>query len=112
MPSAAYQECRYPRCPSYAERAGYCAVHAPVVQQSLRYGRLNPANKRFRWMRSAFLNQHPMCAWCITEPATVLDHITPHRGIPHLFWDQRNWQGLCVACHGRKTAQELWSRGA
>jgi 5-methylcytosine-specific restriction protein A len=58
-------------------------------------------------MRAAFLHEHPMCAHCTTEPAAVLDHITPHRGVVALFWDQNNWQGLCLGCHGRKTAEEL-----
>jgi 5-methylcytosine-specific restriction protein A len=44
---------------------------------------------------------------CRRELATILDHITPHRGIHRLFWDQDNWQGLCVPCHGRKTYREL-----
>ena len=49
-----------------------------------------------------------MCAMCRHEPAGILDHIVPHRGMPHLFWDQDNWQGLCIRCHGIKTARETW----
>ena len=37
----------------------------------------------------------------------VVDHIIPHRGDPHLMWDESNWQALCKPCptarHGRKT---------
>lgn len=106
MATAAHTECHYPRCPAYAVRGGYCAAHAGSGSQARRYGNLNAANKRFRWMRLAFLMAHPMCARCLTEPATILDHITPHRGISTLFWNQRNWQGLCVHCHGVKTARE------
>jgi len=36
-------------------------------------------------------------------PATVVDHIVPHRGDPILFWDEKNWQPLCKDCHGVKT---------
>ena len=43
---------------------------------------------------------------------TVLDHIVPHRGVAALYWDQSNWQGLCVTCHGSKTAREVWGRGS
>jgi 5-methylcytosine-specific restriction protein A len=39
-------------------------------------------------------------------PATVVDHIVPHRGDPVLFWDEANWQGLCKLCHDAKTARE------
>jgi 5-methylcytosine-specific restriction protein A len=53
-----------------------------------------------------------MCVACGTEPASVLDHIIRHQGNAELFWDQTNWQGLCVACHGKKTALEVWGRGA
>jgi len=31
--------------------------------------------------------------------ATVVDHITPHRGDMTLFWDKSNWQSLCKRCH-------------
>jgi 5-methylcytosine-specific restriction protein A len=61
-------------------------------------------------MRLAFLRRHPLCAIC-HEPTSVLDHVKPHRGDPTLFWDQDNWQALCVACHGRKTAPETLAAG-
>jgi hypothetical protein len=38
--------------------------------------------------------------------ATVVDHKKPHRGDPHLFWDETNWQGLCKSCHDRKTVHK------
>jgi 5-methylcytosine-specific restriction endonuclease McrA len=44
------------------------------------------------------------------EPAIILDHIVPHRGIPRLYWEQANWQGLCARCHGIKTASETLHR--
>lgn len=31
--------------------------------------------------------------------ASVVDHITPHRGDYALFWDQANWQSLCAPHH-------------
>ncbi|MGG0794549.1 HNH endonuclease signature motif containing protein [Brevibacillus laterosporus] len=53
---------------------------------------------------------NPLCVRCkerqkITA-ATVVDHITPHKGDVVLFWDEKNWQGLCTSCHSRKTAKE------
>jgi 5-methylcytosine-specific restriction enzyme A len=42
--------------------------------------------------------------------ASVVDHITPHRGDPALFWQAGNHQSLCASCHNsRKQAEE--SRG-
>jgi 5-methylcytosine-specific restriction endonuclease McrA len=34
----------------------------------------------------------------LVEPATVADHVVPHRGDPELFWHGR-LQSLCKACH-------------
>ena len=39
-------------------------------------------------------------------PATVVDHVVPHRGDPVLFWDEGNWARLCKRCHDAKTARE------
>jgi 5-methylcytosine-specific restriction enzyme A len=107
MPLGAYQECRYPRCPAYATRGGYCVEHQS--QASQRPGsdsNLTAGNKRFRVRRLHYLRRHPMCAACKRAPATILDHRIPHRGMPLLFWSEANWQGLCVHCHGVKTARE------
>lgn len=58
-----------------------------------------------RWQRSAkrFLDSNPLCAMCLdagnTVPATVVDHIRPHRGDDALFWDCTNWQPLCKTHH-------------
>jgi 5-methylcytosine-specific restriction protein A len=39
-------------------------------------------------------------------PATVCDHIVPHKGDERLFWAEENWQSLCFHHHSEKTAQE------
>jgi 5-methylcytosine-specific restriction endonuclease McrA len=58
-----------------------------------------------RWKRArvVFLKANPICKFCAelgdVTPATVVDHVTPHRGSARLFWDQRNWQALCKRCH-------------
>ena len=57
----------------------------------------------WRRAREAFLRDHPLCVMCLAEgkltPATVVDHIKPHRGDPTLFWDTTNWQSLCKQHH-------------
>lgn len=44
-----------------------------------------------------------MCVMCAehgeVKPAAVVDHIIPHKGDRHLFWDSDNWQSLCKHCH-------------
>ena len=65
----------------------------------------------WRWQkaRKSYLRRNPLCVKCgdrdRTEPATVVDHIEPHRGNKALFWDNRNWQPLCKRCHDRKTGR-------
>lgn len=65
---------------------------------------------RWRKSRLGFLRKHPLCVKCDEQgaivPATVVDHIKPHRGDKALFWDRGNWQPLCTPCHNRKTASE------
>lgn len=52
--------------------------------------------------RRAHLERHPFCTHpgC-TAPATVVDHVIPHRGDQALFWDRSNWQSLCAPHHNR-----------
>ena len=61
-----------------------------------------------------FLNRNPLCVECLkegrTEPATVVDHIIPHRGDRELFWQKSNWQSLCAYHHGVKTAKETLNK--
>ncbi|WP_343040029.1 HNH endonuclease signature motif containing protein [Methylocystis heyeri] len=40
------------------------------------------------------------------NPATVVDHITPHKGDIKLFWDRKNWQPLCEPCHNSRKQRE------
>ncbi len=52
--------------------------------------------------RAEYLKANPTCRrpGC-NAPATVVDHIEPHRGNQRLFWNRANWQPLCVTCHSR-----------
>lgn len=61
-----------------------------------------------RWQRerSAYLASHPLCVMCQAEgritPASVVDHIIPHKGKYELMWDsENNWQPLCKPHHDR-----------
>ena len=67
-----------------------------------------------RWWQRArlsYLAQYPRCVKCLAkngrpEPATVVDHIIPHKGDLNLFRDVSNWQPLCKRHHDKKTATE------
>lgn len=65
---------------------------------------------QWRRARDAFLKQHPLCQYCQedgrVEPATVVNHITPHKGDQTLFWDQANWQAVCKLHHDSTIARE------
>ena len=55
-----------------------------------------------------WLNTHPLCEECkrrgVFAPATVVDHITPHKGDHNKFNDMSNLQSLCRSCHSRKSS--------
>jgi len=71
--------------------------------------RLNSTQRGYgsRWQRARldYLAANPWCRSC-NVPATVVDHVKPHKGDRRLFWDRDNWQPLCKRCHDRKTATE------
>lgn len=65
-----------------------------------------------RWLRlrAAQLRDAPLCRLCMdagrVTPATVCDHVEPHRGDPVRFWGGP-FQSLCASCHsGTKQAEE------
>ena len=108
MPRKPKRPCRYPGCPNLSGGV-YCEVHRALVARenatSRGYG------SQWRIARARFLRCHPLCAECMKQgkftPATVVDHIIPHRGDMKLFWDERNWQPLCESCHNHKTGSGL-----
>lgn len=74
----------------------------------------NPYNtKLWRSRRADQLQREPLCRFCRQmgrlTPATVADHIIPHRGDLALFWGEL--QSLCAPCHsGPKQAMEKSGR--
>ncbi len=106
MPWKPKQPCRHHGC-GQLSNGPYCEMHKPgrVRQQGNKQ-----YNVRWRKARLHFLDRHPLCITCLTVgrlvPATVVDHVIPHRGDQRLFWNEGNWQALCKPCHDRKTAKE------
>ncbi|PWL18836.1 HNH endonuclease [Falsochrobactrum shanghaiense] len=68
--------------------------------------------KLARWqrLRERILTEQPLCMYCLragdVEPATVVDHITPHKGDEAMFWDGSNLQPLCKRCHDSDKQRE------
>lgn len=60
-------------------------------------------NYKWQQARAAFLAENPLCIRCSelgrVTAATIVDHITPHRGSMILFWRRSNWQPMCKHCH-------------
>ena len=65
---------------------------------------------RWRRARSEYLAEHPWCVRCLIKgrrtPATVVDHVEPHRDDERLFWDRDQWQVLCKPHHDAKTVRD------
>ena len=113
MPYKPRRPCRYPGCPGFCEQGQvFCKDHIMWSGDRQRGGAdARGYDARGRKARSLFLKAHPLCAECQKEgrltPATVVDHIIPHRGDQKLFWDEANWQPLCEQHHNRKTGSGL-----
>ena len=113
MPYKPRRPCRYPGCPGFCEQGKvYCRDHLEWTGDRQRGGAdARGYDGRWRKARALFLRQHPLCVSCQAEgkivPATVVDHIIPHRGDQALFWDKGNWQPLCKSCHDKKTGRGL-----
>ena len=113
MPISAPKPCTHPGCPVLV-KSGRCEKHQKHKRELADRDRGNSAargyGRRWRKARLSFLKMRPLCVRCQAvgkiEPATVVDHIKPHRGDKALFWDVDNWQALCKPCHDNKTATE------
>ena len=111
MPRRPNTPCKHPGCPALVPYGqAYCPEHAPLHTSDRKATAERGYGSRWQKARLRFLRAHPLCAVCWKEgkatPATVVDHIVPHRGDPKLFWDEANWQPLCKHHHDVKTMTE------
>lgn len=114
MPTRPKRPCAQPGCPTLV-KAGRCPEHERHKRQAedARRGTARERGYTREWeiARAAHLRAEPLCRMCRqagrTTSASVVDHITPHRGDMTLFWDASNWQSLCKPCHdGAKQREE------
>lgn len=115
MPMAPKRPCNHPGCGALTSES-YCDRHKAERRQAYDRERGSAHERGYtrRWAKAskAFLAKHPLCvgeeckALPLPRPATVTDHIVPHRGDMTLFWSRANWQPLCKRCHDIKTARE------
>ena len=113
MPRAPKRPCRQPGCPNLCDTSVYCEVHRSENAHDFIRGSAASRGYDAKWRaaRKRYLQLHPLCVKCKERgkltPATVVDHILPHRGDSKLFWDENNWQPLCKDCHDIKTGHGL-----
>ena len=110
MPMTPRRPCRFPGCPNLCDSGVYCRDHLQYSTDRIRGGAdARGYDSAWRKARKAYLEEHPLCEECRKNgkltPASVIDHIIPHRGDKKLFWDETNWQPLCKDCHDRKTGK-------
>lgn len=94
MPKRPQKPCKHPGCPRLTD-SQYCEIHIKL-HISDRVGAFGRGySSRWQKARKRFLARYPLCAECQQAgkltPATVVDHIKPHRGDKVLFWDENNW---------------------
>lgn len=111
MPHRPNTPCKHPGCARLVPYGRvYCDEHTPAHRGDGRSTKEKGYTRRWQKARDRFLKAHPLCVRCLKDgqltPATVVDHIIPHRGDQGLFWDENNWQALCKPCHDKKTMTE------
>lgn len=117
IPRKPLRPCKYPLCPNLTE-GYYCEEHKSKMEYKPKQNEYKKLYSSSRWqdLRRYRLNIQPLCVECLKNhritPATVVDHIKPHKGNEELFYDFNNLQPLCKPCHDRKTAKEdgRWKR--
>jgi 5-methylcytosine-specific restriction endonuclease McrA len=59
--------------------------------------------KTWRKLRECHLAENPLCAECWkrgrTVVASIVHHLTAHKGQWHLFVDLNNLEAVCAKCH-------------
>lgn len=111
MPTAPLQPCAEPRCPVLVT-SGRCLAHQPPPKPDHRrrletrlYRRWYATVRWFRLRDNVRMTAASTCAGCGRVVLELdVDHITPHRGNPKLFWKRENLQALCKRCHALKSA--------
>jgi 5-methylcytosine-specific restriction protein A len=105
------QFCGEPNC-GVLVSSGKCAAHAPrvrLVQLDYRQVHRWYCSTRWQRLRAAVLTDGPFCRACrdrgVKALAVDVDHIRKHDGVPEIFWERANLQGLCKRCHTVKTSR-------
>lgn len=127
MPFAAPHACAVPGCPEIVDRGvSRCPAHQLAADAADRARRGNSTARGYgaRWQsyRASFLLANPLCVLCMLHgppggdgkpkvvAATVVDHVTAHKGDPLLFWDTKNHRAVCKPHHDARTDEGDFGR--
>ena len=104
--------CKHPGCNNLIDpNERYCKEHKRERWRGTRsnYNR-NPLYNTAKWRRLSkyMLAKFPLCKVC-NVPAAHVDHIVPVVQGGQAF-NEENLQTLCVSCHSRKTAKEVFNK--
>ena len=90
MPRRPSTPCKQNGCPNlvpYGHK--YCDNHKANNQLDAKSTKAKGYNAKWNKVRLRYLKVHPLCVQCKAKgrltKATVVDHITPHRGDQELF---------------------------
>lgn len=105
MPTRAPRICACGRVVAYGVKCA-CQMQRDKERKAA-FDRTRPSasargyDSKWREAREGFLAKHPTCA--CGAPATIVNHIIPHKGDKRLFWDRSNWEPMCKPCHDGPT---------
>ncbi|AYO78328.1 hypothetical protein EBF16_16395 [Sphingobium yanoikuyae] len=108
-----------PTMPRRLRPAGSRSPGQARREQDERRGSASERGYTGRWAKASasFRRRCPLCEYCAldgrVEPATLTDHLYPHRVFADVFWRSEWWVASCTPCHsGMKQAVERAGKAA
>lgn len=106
-----------PSMPPMHRPHGWQPPREKAKEEDQRRGSARERGYTTAWDRASAsrLTRHPLCEYCeagafgepCITPATLTDHLIPHRGDQVIFWNRAHWVSSCKPCHdGPKQAVE------
>ncbi|TXG78917.1 HNH endonuclease [Candidatus Dojkabacteria bacterium] len=109
MPVSSPRPCSFHACRNLVkDGSGRCGDHPKITWAKKATATKRITGRRLQAMRAKLFSKNPLCAECarngLVSIATQRDHIIPleEGGLD----DETNEQGLCEACHEKKSKQE------
>jgi 5-methylcytosine-specific restriction endonuclease McrA len=94
-----------PSRPQVFRAHGQRSIQQHKVEAEANRGSARERGYGARWDRASagFKLAHPLCLGCEAigrvVPATVTDHVEPHKGDMTKFWNAKRWQSCCAWHH-------------